>query len=414
MPILRVGELFAGAGGLGLGFILAEHERIRYQPIFAIDNDKNSLRSYRRNIQWLLQNAPNLLENPVQTYTRDVEKLTAQPLLRLFQLRRGELDLLIGGPPCQGYSSSNRSSKLNEKETLNRLTKVFLDRVSEFRPKMFLIENVQGVRWTEPTEEMRVEPAQLGLFPGAEMQPGSVRDFLVQRAHSLGYRVWYDILDAVNFGVPQHRHRFFLFGIQSDLISDQVHVSLAPYLQQRMEQPVTVGQAILDLPRMGNGKIWTGEYHPDQDNEYVARMRRFMLNGDLYDHATTNHKAYVIDRFRRIPEGENWQAIQQMMRNYKHVDKTHSNIYRRLRRDLPAHTMSHYRKSMTIHPDQNRGLSFREACRLQSFPDWFRFEGTSEEQQQQLANAVPPLMGAAVAWAIAEFCLDARLPLELD
>jgi len=129
-----------------------------------------------------------------------------------------------------------------------------------------------------------------------------------------------------------------------------------------------------------------------------------MENGDLHDHFTTRHSTEVIQRFERIPEGGNWESIRDMMTTYTNIDNTHSNIYRRLIGNAPAHTISHYRKSMVIHPSHHRGLSFREACRLQSFPDWFRFRGPLDDgQQQHLANAVPPLLAAAVAWAIGEF-----------
>ena len=131
-----------------------------------------------------------------------------------------------------------------------------------------------------------------------------------------------------------------------------------------------------------------------------------MQNGEIHDHFATRHGDYVIERFKRIPQGGNWENIRDMMTNYKNVDKTHSNIYRRLTQNKPSYTISHYRKSMTIHPTQDRGISFREACRLQSFPDWFRFNGGIDETQQQLANAVPPLLAAVVAHAIADFWCD--------
>jgi site-specific DNA-cytosine methylase len=116
----------------------------------------------------------------------------------------------------------------------------------------------------------------------------------------------------------------------------------------------------------------------------------------------------VIDRYRRIPAGGNWHDIRDQLTNYANVQRTHSNIYRRLVWDEPSITIGHYRKSMLVHPSQHRGLSLREACRLQSFPDWFRFAGTADggngglvHKQQQLANAVCPL----VTQAIAEFIL---------
>ena len=128
-----------------------------------------------------------------------------------------------------------------------------------------------------------------------------------------------------------------------------------------------------------------------------------MNNNDLYDHFATKHGERALNRFKRIGQGQNWEAVRDLMDNYTTIGNTHSNIYRKLRNDEPANTITHYRKSMIIHPTQNRGLSFREACKLQSFPDWFRFHGGSESMQQQLANAVPPLLAAKVAYAVAEF-----------
>jgi site-specific DNA-cytosine methylase len=119
---------------------------------------------------------------------------------------------------------------------------------------------------------------------------------------------------------------------------------------------------------------------------------------------TSKHADYVIDRYRKIPAGGNWEDIRDELTNYAEVSRTHSNIYRRLRWDEPSITIGHYRKSMLVHPSQHRGLSLREAARLQSFPDWFRFAGTANgdagglvHKQQQLANAVCPLVTKAVA-----------------
>jgi len=405
---LKTGEIFAGAGGLGLGFILAEHPIIKFQPLFAIDNDANSVSSYKHNMNWLHQNASSVLPQKPGVFNRDVEQLKIPSVLRWAKLEAGELDLLIGGPPCQGFSSSNKTSKADNKTDRNRLTKVFFDKVNDFQPKMFLIENVQGLRWTKPTDDMAFSNAQESMFPEyASHPPTNVREFLIQKATALGYQIWHGILDAVNFGVPQHRLRFFLFGVRQDLLTKPNSISLISYLNKLMiTDHVSVSKAIGDLPEVGNGQSWNDDgYHPSEE-EYVQKMRNFMVNGDLYDHFTTKHADYVIERYKKIPEGQNWKSIRNEMTNYKTVENTHSNIYRRLKRDEPANTISHYRKSMLIHPTQHRGLSFREACRLQSFPDWFRFMGTSNQQQQQLANAVPPLMASKVAYSIAECWLN--------
>lgn len=401
---LRVGELFSGAGGLSLGLILSGHPKAQFQPLFAIDNDRDSVLSYQHNLKWLVENAQETLPKLPKVIEDDVTKVNTVTLLNDLQLKVNDLDLLIGGSPCQGFSSSNRGAKTKRKSQQNSLAKIFLDKMGELRPKMFLIENVQGIGWTKITSAMKTAQKSLSVSSKA---PKNVKEFLVQQSVSLGYTVWHGIINAKDFGVPQDRVRFILFGVRSDLVNDATKVSLEPYLEKyQVETYTTVHDAISDLPRIGNGETWESDnYHPS-DNVYVKKMRRFMLNGDLPDHYTTNHSQYVLDRFRCISQGANWQSIKKKMKNYSDIENTHSNIYRRLVYKLPAHTISHYRKSMTIHPRQNRGLSMREACRLQSFPDWFRFQGKKDSQQQQLANAVPPLMASAIGLAIADFWLD--------
>jgi len=357
------------------------------------------------NMQWLHQNAPHLQTTQAsKAYLRKVESLNVNAVKRLFQLQQGDLDILMGGPPCQGYSSSNRQASKETRDELNNMVKSFLDRVQDFSPKMFLLENVQGVTWTASTDEMRIPSEQLSFIDNEEI--ADVKDYLVHRARELGYHIWYSVLDAADFGVPQHRKRFFLFGIRTDLTTDpniRLEKFINPY---RTSTLTTVAQAIEDLPVINNGEHWKGNNYNPVANGYITMMRSFMNNNVLFDHFTTNHQEYVLERFRNIPEGENWKSIKNIMNTYKNVNKTHSNIYRRLQRNAPSHTISHYRKAMTIHPVQNRGLSFREACRLQSFPDWYRFSGTRESAQQQLANAVPPLLSSKVALAIADYWLS--------
>ena len=402
---LQLGELFVGAGGLSLGLILADHPHARFQPLFAIDNDEESLSSYEHNLEWLSKNARSILPKMPKIINSDIKAVNTSRLLNELQLQVDELDLLIGGSPCQGFSSSNRGLKKRKKSQQNSLAKIFLDKMSEFRPKMFLIENVQGVGWTKVTRVMQLSMKQ--NLSNKIPKPNNVKDFLLQQSEFLGYKVWHGLINAESFGVPQNRVRFILFGVRSDLLDETTIVNLETYLEKyRVNTPTTVHDAISDLPRIGNGQKWNGHDYQPSNNEYIVKMRRFMLNGDLQDHFTTNHSQYVLDRFRDIPQGGNWESIKDKIKNYSNLDKTHSNIYRRLVYKTPAHTISHYRKSMTIHPRQNRGLSMREACRLQSFPDWFRFQGTIDGQQQQLANAVPPLMASAVGQAIADFWLN--------
>jgi site-specific DNA-cytosine methylase len=172
----------------------------------------------------------------------------------------------------------------------------------------------------------------------------------------------------------------------------------------------TVRQAISDLPRIANGASddWLDYTEPSPDtmerNHFLRQMRHGAPRGIITDHIASRHSQYVLDRYRLLRVGQNWKDIVQALTNYTAVERTHSNIYRRLRESGPSITIGHYRKSMIVHPRQCRGLSVREAARLQSFPDWFRFAGTADgrpggilHKQQQLANAVCPLLSKAIA-----------------
>jgi DNA-cytosine methyltransferase len=401
---LKFGDLFSGVGGLSLGFLLANHPGVNFRPLFAIDNDKASLDGYKQNVNWLQQNASEILPKAPFIGKRDIRKLNSKALLRLCKIEAGELDLLIGGPPCQGYSLANRRSSQSSKAELNRLSKFFFDRLEEIKPKMFLLENVQGVKWTAPTSDMESSVEQPSLFPQLSKAATSVQNYMIERAQSLGFNVWCKVLNAVDFGVPQTRHRFFMLGINSEFLPISDTFSLDTFLEPlKSNQVMTVDDAISDLPFLQNGQVWVGGHYQPGTNPFVTKMRQYMSNGELYDHFTTKHSEYVIERYKQIPEGGNWESIKELMSNYSKIENTHSNIYRRLSRNDPAITISHYRKSMIIHPTQDRGISFREACRLQSFPDWCRFLGTLDQRQQQLANAVPPVLASNIAHAIASY-----------
>ena len=225
------------------------------------------------------------------------------------------------------------------------------------------------------------------------------------------------MLGAAWYGVPQHRNRFFLLGLHKSLgykIDDfgewgafpvPTHGPLGKY------DYVTVGDAIADLPVVENGesKVIHDYDEPTEEqldsNQFLRQMREMSPKGEIEGHIISKQADYVIDRYRHIPAGGNWQNIRHMMDNYADIERTHSNIYRRLRLDEPSITIGNYRKSMIVHPEQDRGLSLREATRLQSLPDWFTFCGSTDVskvggityKQQQLANAVSFLLTLAVA-----------------
>ncbi len=403
---LNVVELFAGAGGMGLGFLLAESESTRYKITCAGEVDPIYVASLRANHNHFAkhQKIGAARRTPEAVSPLDLRTRKAKREVEAAVRASEGIDILIGGPPCQGFSNANRNNWRSDNPN-NQLVATFLEYVELLKPPVILMENVQGILWTPPH--------------GQSSGSLSVADFVAARLARAGYIVFPKLLDAVWYGVPQYRSRFFLLGVHSTLgYSQKDFGAWGPFPHPTHEpgterEYATVREAIGDLPKIANGanddKL---PYRPSRqgeaNSEYLQLMRCGAAESVISDHVASRHAEYVIERYKAIPMGGNWQSVAHMMTNYADVERTHSNIYRRLEWDKPSITIGHYRKSMLIHPEQHRGLSLREASRLQSFPDWFRFSGNTDNspgglmhKQQQLANAVCPL----VTKAIAEFIL---------
>ena len=400
---LNVVELFAGAGGMGLGFLMANSGQNPYNLIFSGEVNPIYVQSLRYNHRAISRIYPKNTHElvPEEIIPVDLRDPSVRIHLDNITKRKGDIQVLIGGPPCQGFSSSNRNSG-GKRNPNNKLFNVFLDYVEHLRPAVFLLENVQGVAWAK----------------GQHSNKGNLLKYFERRMKKAGYLVSLKLLDASWYGIPQFRYRFFAVGIRNDLgYTAEDFGSWGPYPTpthgpDTSNDYVTVREAISDLPTVGNG--YSTEQTPYSNptkshlikNTFLQTMRYGAEPKVISEHVTSRHADYVIKRYELIPEGGNWESIKDQMTNYANVSRTHSNIYRRLKWDEPSITIGHYRKSMLIHPSQNRGLSWREAARLQSFPDWARFAGCADEdrwsiglvhKQQQLANAVCPLLTKAVA-----------------
>lgn len=403
---LNVVELFAGAGGMGLGFLSASSDDGRgfrvtssaeLHPIYVHTLERN----HRHMVEQKMCAADAV---PTESLPSDLCSDAVRRRVAEQAKQCGPVDVVIGGPPCQGFSSANRNS-WSASNPNNKLVDAFLDSIELLQPKVLLMENVQGILWT-PREGSKEDL--------------SVASHVLKRLSEMGYIVFAKLLDAVWYGVPQNRNRFFLLGIHKNVgykADDFGHWGPFPrptHGPGTERSFVTVGDAIADLPAIDNGQeAEEFKYRPrERDlsrNSFLAKMRVGAPADFIWDHVTSRHAPYVIERYKAIPQGGNWEDVKHLMTNYANVDRTHSNIYRRLALTEPAITIGHYRKSMIVHPTQDRGLSLREAARLQSFPDWFRFaggansvEGGLMHKQQQLANAVCP----NVTKAVAEFILE--------
>lgn len=337
-------DLFAGAGGMSLGAVQAG---IKVE--YAIEKDLYAAETYRRNHK--------------ETIVINDDICNIQEL----SLGKRKYPIIVfGGPPCQGFSTSNRRTK-NRDNKQNWLYKEFIRLTGSIKPDWVVLENVTGL---------------------LEMDKGYFIKAILMDLSDLGYECTYMTLLAADFGVPQKRSRLFIIGSRQ---GKKVKVA-----GTENSQPITVEEAISDLPVLANGaKIDVLPYSCPAGNAYAERLRKHLkvCSGNL----VSNNADYVIERYKHIRQGENWEAIpKELMMNYMDRTRCHTGVYYRLRKDQPSIVIGNYRKNMLIHPEQDRGLSVREAARIQSFPDWYRFMGSIGFQQQQVGNAVPPLLAKAV------------------
>lgn len=308
-------------------------------------------------------------------------------------LEPGDVDILIGGPPCQGFSivglSKIRSLGLErERDKKNRLYRQFIKFLKYFRPLYFVIENVQGMK----------------VFKKHTFLVQVVKDL-----ESAGYVVDKKVLIATDYGVPQIRHRLFIVGRRKD------HPGLAiRFPQPTVTKPVSVDEAISDLrilhakPLKPTGKknlTNPGTKHEDKPITYWTKPRskyqELMRSGQdrfVMNHVCRGHNEVDLAIFGKLKQGGRYVDLPKRDRRYR--DDIFKDKYRKLKGSQPSWTLTaHMQRDCLayIHPHQKRSISAREAARLQSFPDRFVFTGPLTKVFWQIGNAVPPLMAECVA-----------------
>ncbi|NQU24872.1 MAG: DNA cytosine methyltransferase [Candidatus Nealsonbacteria bacterium] len=344
-------DLFAGAGGMSLGAV-----RAGMRVALAVERDPNAARTYAAN------------HRGTAVFSNDIRRLTPRRIRAVGS--KGRTKIVFGGPPCQGFSYSNVRTRSAENAD-NWLFLEFIRVVRLWKPDWVVFENVKGI---------------------ADTAGGVFVDHVVEQLEELGYAMAHGLLNAKDFGVPQDRARFFLIGCRT---------GIRPRLPRpsRRKSP-TVAQAISDLPVLDNGASVSWIPYGDALPSYYARRLR-NGKGKCPNHLVTRNCELVIRRYSHIPPGGNWENIPaRLMRNYADRMRCHTGIYHRLRANRRSVVIGNFRKNMLIHPTQDRGLSVREAARIQSFPDDYEFHGSIGFQQQQVGNAVPPLLAEAVFKAI--------------
>ena len=340
-------DLFSGAGGMTLGAL-----RAGIDVKFAVEYDKYAALTYSHN-------------NPkVTLFNDDIRKLKEIPV------KKGKQQLVVfGGPPCQGFSNSNLKTRtLNNAN--NWLFYEFVKILDMMKPDFFVFENVKGFKGTHG-----------GIF----------YEIVLEQFQKIGYTTSHFILNASEFGVPQNRERVFIVGS-----IDGKQLLRIPQSKSKN----SVKDAIFDLPILRNGANQDAMYYRTAPQSEYSKLMRGNLKMST-NHLVSKNSNIVIERYKHIPQGGNWENIpDNMMSGYSNKNNCHSAIYHRLNYNKPSVTIGNYRKSMVIHPTQNRGLSVREAARLQSFPDSYQFLGSIGCQQQQVGDAVPPMLAKQIFKAI--------------
>jgi len=325
-------DLFSGIGGLSLGF-----EKEGFENVFSIDFDKQANQTYKKNFP-----KNKLIE-------KDIKDLTKKDILELTKGK--DIDVVIGGTPCQGFSIAGGIGRKFIDDPRNHLFKEFAKVVEILKPKFFVVENVKRVH---------------------NHNKGKTREEIISYFEKLGYKVNCDVLNSAYFNVPQVRHRVFFVGNRLDVENK--------FPERKTDKFKTIKEAIDDLPKLKSG-----------------------ANSKIPNHEAMNHSEQMLKKMSYISNGGSRNQIPE------HIRPTSGDPRKYIKYDKnkPSICVTGDMRKV-FHYSQNRALSVRELARIQSFPDNFIFLGTKISQQQQVGNAVPPLMAQTIAQTIKKQLKNAK------
>lgn len=343
-------DLFCGCGGLSKGFEMAG-----YNIILGVDFNEPALKTYAHN------------HKGSKTLCGD---LSAQETFdKIDNLLEGKtIDVIIGGPPCQGFSLTGPRNFDDER---NKLYLAMIETVKRYTPKAFMIENVPGM---------------------ATLYKGEVKDEIVRRFSKIGYNVSYKILCSADYGVPQIRKRLIFVGLRNSKENFTF-----PEPTNSEDNYITSEQAISDLPSLEfELGADVSEYQGAPKNDYQKMMRGNC--NILYNHKAIEHKGFVKETIALVPDGGNYKDLPKGVGE----SRIFHMAWTRLKSDKPARTVDTGHRNL-FHFKWNRCPTVRESARLQSFPDDFVFLGNKGQQDKQVGNAVPCLMAKAVGLQIKKY-----------
>jgi DNA (cytosine-5)-methyltransferase 1 len=313
----KVISLFSGSGGLDLGFLATG----KFEIIYANDFSKTACLTYSNNIG-----------NHI--VCEDISKLINLP----------KADIIIGGPPCQGFSTANPSRSFDDPR--NHLFKEYSRIIKEVKPKLFLMENVSGM---------------------VTMENGKVFQIIKKELRSCGYKLYDSLLNAKDYGVPQSRRRMIIIGVRNDL-NKEFHFPIPTHNESNY---LTVGDAIIKK-----------SVNDNCPNHIIGKLTELNLK-----------------RIKHIPEGGSMKDCPENLQNNSDLNRS----MRRLHSKKESYTIVHNNCDHYYHPTENRRITIREMARIQGYPDDFIFAGSKSEQSRQVGNSVPVGLGKALGKSVYSF-----------
>lgn len=358
METFKILDLFCGAGGLSFGLDSVSG----FQTIIGVDFDKKVLETFKRNIKPLYTLCGDLTNDD---FKNEIIKISKEE----------GINMIVGGPPCQGFSLKGKNLGINDPR--NFLFKEFIKLVSSISPEVVLIENVKNL--INSTDGFFINEIQ-------------------NEFKSLGYIINFGVLNALNFGVPQHRERAIIIGSKSKSISLPIGNS----------NIVTVRDAISDLDYLNSGEgSFESDYIKPANSKYQQDMR--VGSNKLYNHVATSHAQIALDKLKMIPE----EGGKEFLPKELYGRQKFATTWGRLKWDSFSPTIDTRfdtpSNGTNSHPFLDRSITPREAARLQSFPDTFIFYGNKCSICKQIGNAVPPLLGSAIATQIHDAYIDRHI-----
>lgn len=399
MRKLQVIDLFSGAGGLTFGFYydvinsrFVKRENVEF--VFSNEYSSTAVKAFKKNygdnIPVIEGDVCNITDEMIDSY-----------------VGKKEIDVIIGGPPCQSFSTVGQRNY----DARAKLSNQYLRILEKVKPKMFLFENVKGILSMkeifyktdengetvyEEIKKQRSNREFIRKKPVVDHYGEKVIKKLADEFDRIGYNVAYQTMLASDFGVPQNRERVFIIGIRKD-------INIKWKFPEGKGQKLTIYEAISDLPPVEEGQTAT-KYNIEPQNNYQSLMR--YGSEDITEHYCGIYGDKIRTVIRNVAEGEGKNDFNRKVENGL-IDKKYyltsgyGNTYGRLERNKPSTTITNNLTTPSalrcIHYEQNRALTPREGARIQSFPDWYQFDGSKTDVSRQIGNAVPPLMAIAFA-----------------